>query len=172
MTWRGFLAGFVVALILVPLAGWIYLNLGMAPVATSSRPMPFETYLAHAALRAALARTPEAKPPIEANEANYLAGARQYRQDCWMCHGLPDRPEPAIGKGEFPKPPQLFKGMGVTDDPPGETFWKVKNGIRLSGMPGFNGSLSDDQMWQISLLLANADKLPESVKAELQRPGP
>ena len=31
----------------------------------------------------------------------------------------------AIAKGMFPKVPQLFKGKGVTDDPVGETFWKV-----------------------------------------------
>ena len=64
-------------------------------------------------------------------------------------------------------PPELFPGRGVTDDPPGETFWKVANGIRLTGMPGFNESLSQTQMWQISLMLANADKLPPSVTAVL-----
>jgi len=64
-------------------------------------------------------------------------------------------------------PPELFPGRGVTDDPPGETFWKVANGIRLTGMPGFNESLSQTQMWQISLMLANADKLPNSVAAVL-----
>ena len=34
-------------------------------------------------------------------------------------------------------------------------------------MPGFNRSLSETQMWQISLMLANADKLPNSVTAVL-----
>jgi thiosulfate dehydrogenase len=48
--------------------------------------------------------------------------------------------------------------MGVTDDPPGETYWKVANGIRLTGMPAFKDMLTDNQMWQVSLLLANADK--------------
>jgi thiosulfate dehydrogenase len=48
--------------------------------------------------------------------------------------------------------------MGVTDDPPGETYWKVANGIRLTGMPSYRSVLTDTQMWQVSLLLANADK--------------
>jgi hypothetical protein len=34
-------------------------------------------------------------------------------------------------------------------------------------MPGFGNTLKDDQLWQVSLLLANADKLPESVKNPL-----
>jgi mono/diheme cytochrome c family protein len=75
----------------------------------------------------------------------------------------------SIAKGEFPKPPHLFRGKGVTDDSVGETFWKARNGIRLTGMPGFRGLLTDTQLWQVSQLLANADKLPDSVKQELNR---
>jgi mono/diheme cytochrome c family protein len=64
----------------------------------------------------------------------------------------------------FPKPPELFKGKGVTDDPPEESYWKVANGIRLSGMPSYEKALTQEQMWQVSLLLANADKLPAEVQ--------
>lgn len=46
--------------------------------------------------------------------------------------------------------------------------WKVKNGIRLTGMPGFEGSLSEDELWQVSLLLLKAEQLPDSVKAALR----
>ena len=84
-----------------------------------------------------------------------------------MCHGIPGKKQAPIARGEFPIPPELFKGKGVTDDPAGETFWKIANGIRLTGMPGFNRSLSETQMWQISLMLANADKPPNSVTAVL-----
>jgi thiosulfate dehydrogenase len=51
----------------------------------------------------------------------------------------------------------------VTDDAPGETYWKVANGIRLTGMPGFTNTLKSDQLWQVTLLLAHADSLPASV---------
>jgi mono/diheme cytochrome c family protein len=67
----------------------------------------------------------------------------------------------------FPKPPELFHGTGVTDDPAWETYWKAKNGIRLTGMPAFKGSLEDTQIWQVSVLLANADKISPAVKAAL-----
>jgi hypothetical protein len=70
----------------------------------------------------------------------------------------------------FPRPPQLFRGKGVTDDEPGETYWKVANGIRLTGMPAFKQQLNDTQMWQLSLLLTNADKISEAVKQELKPP--
>jgi len=70
----------------------------------------------------------------------------------------------------FPPPPQLFRGMGVTDDEAWETYYKVEGGIRMTGMPGFKKSLSEKQMWQVSVLLKNADKLPDTVKAELVGP--
>jgi mono/diheme cytochrome c family protein len=61
--------------------------------------------------------------------------------------------------------------VGVSDDPPGETYWKVANGIRLSGMPSYNQVLSDTEMWQVSVLLANADKpLPPAALELLKAP--
>jgi mono/diheme cytochrome c family protein len=64
----------------------------------------------------------------------------------------------------FPDAPALWEKhhngevVGVSDDPPGETYWKVANGIRLSGMPSYKNVLTETEMWQVSLLLANADK--------------
>ncbi len=76
----------------------------------------------------------------------------------------------------FPHAPPLWKKhhgdvVGVSDDPPGETYWKVANGIRLTGMPAFNKTLSENEMWQVSLLLANADKpLPPAALVLLKEP--
>jgi mono/diheme cytochrome c family protein len=76
----------------------------------------------------------------------------------------------------YPAAPQLWAPhgngvVGVSDDPPGETYWKVKNGIRLSGMPAFDQILNDTQIWQVSLLLANADKpFPADVLDLLKQP--
>jgi thiosulfate dehydrogenase len=67
----------------------------------------------------------------------------------------------------YPVPPLLLEGKGVTDDPPGESYWKIFNGMRLTGMPGFSKSLSETQMWQLAILLAHADKLPSSAKTAL-----
>jgi thiosulfate dehydrogenase len=67
----------------------------------------------------------------------------------------------------FPKPPQLFRGKGVTDDPASETYWKAANGIRLSGMPSFKMKLPDTPLWQVGELLAHANDIPEAVKTAL-----
>ena len=134
-----FLAGLILGLIAVPLGVYFYFVSGSAP---------------H-------------NVPMAADESAYRAGAQIYRDNCVVCHSFSDGNPGPIAKGMFPRPPKLLQGMGVTDDEPEETYWKVANGIRLTGMPAFNQSLSQDQIWQVSLLLANANKLPDSVKALL-----
>jgi thiosulfate dehydrogenase len=67
--------------------------------------------------------------------------------------------------------PRATRGdvVGVSDDPPGETYWKIKNGIRLTGMPSYEHVLSADQMWDVTLLLKHADEqLPDPVEAILK----
>jgi thiosulfate dehydrogenase len=162
---KNFLFGFIFCLVLLCLGVFLYFRLGIAPVATSAASMPFERTLAGMALNARISKEMPPQAPIQADEANMVAGARIYREQCSDCHGLSGQPETAIAKGMFPHPPQLFTGHGVTDDPPGETYWKAANGIRLTGMPGFVGSLTDTQIWQVSLMLANSDKMSPAAKA-------
>jgi thiosulfate dehydrogenase len=167
---KNLLVGFLLGLAVVVAGALLYFGLGLAPVATSAPPIPFERQLAGMALHARISKEMPTQAPIPANEANLLVGARIYREQCAVCHGLSGQPETPIAKGMFPHPPQLFTGHGVTDDPAGETYWKASNGIRLTGMPGYKGSLSDTQLWQVSLMLANADKLPASAKAATGEP--
>ena len=167
-----FLFGFIAALALIVAGGWGFIALGLAPVATTSAPFPFEKLITGIALKARLQKEAPKSSPVLASDVVYAAGALTYRSNCAVCHGLPGQDQTAIAKGEFPAPPQLFKGEGVTDDPVGFTYWKVANGIRLTGMPGFSGSLSNEQMWQVSLLLSDADKLPAAVRSALQKPLP
>lgn len=164
---RKFLTGLVVGLVAVPVCVFLYFATGSAPVATSAPPMPFEKLIANMAQHARMDKEMPKSVPIAADEAAYLAGAQIYKEHCAVCHGLPLQPQTAIAKGMYPKPPKLLEGTGVSDDPAGETYWKVAGGIRLTGMPGFDKTLSTSQMWQVSVLLANSDKLPKVVTDSL-----
>jgi len=163
-----FLIGVIVGLILIPAVVYFYFSTGTAPVATSDPAIPFEKMLARLAMHAHMDKEVPKSVPITADETNFSSGAQIYAQQCAVCHGLPGQEENAISKGMFPRPPQLFRGHGVTDDPPQETYWKVAGGIRMTGMPAFKNSLSATQIWQVSLLLANADKISPTVKDLLQ----
>jgi thiosulfate dehydrogenase len=164
-----FIAGVVIGIIIVPLFAFLYVYFGYAPVATSAPPFPFEKKIASMALNARIHKSPLPQSPIQPTEDNLMAGAHVYREQCAVCHGLPNQPKTPAAQGMYPPPPQLFHGKGVADDPPGETYWKVTNGIRLTGMPAFS-TLSDTERWQISELLANADKASAAVKTYLAQP--
>jgi thiosulfate dehydrogenase len=165
---KGLVIGFILCLLVMFAGVYFYFSTGHAPVAVTDGPMPMEEKFAHMALDARIGKeSAKLQPPMPADEKAYLAGADVYKDHCAVCHGIPGRDKTGIAAGMFPPPPQLFKGTGVTDDPPSETYWKAKNGIRLTGMPGFKDHLSDTELWQVSLLLANADKIPDSVKQAL-----
>ena len=60
--------------------------------------------------------------------------------------------------------------IGVSDNKPGAIYWKVANGIRLTGMPAFDHILNQTEMWQVSLLLKRAGQpLPAPITAILEQ---
>lgn len=144
-----------------------YFTSGRVPVAVTSADMPFERTFVRTAMRAYMRKLPHPEPQVPADEKNLLEGAKVYKDNCAVCHGVPDAPMMAIPQGMAPKPPQLFKGIGVTDDPPWRIYWKVEGGIRMTGMPGFKDALTEPQIWQVTQLVKNADQISASVKSEL-----
>jgi thiosulfate dehydrogenase len=164
---KGIILGILIAFLLGVVGIYSYFAGGHAPVATKAPEMPFEHKLAHMAQDAYLDKLPHTKSPVPEDETNFLAGAKVYKEHCAVCHGLPGEPKTAIADGMFPPPPQLFRGTGVTDDEAWETYWKVSGGIRMTGMPAFSDHLGETKMWQVSVLLKNADKISPAVKAEL-----
>jgi len=164
---KGLLVGILIGVLLVCGGVYYYFSSGRAPVATAATPIPFEKPLARMGLHAYLDKLPHPPPQVPPDEPNLLAGAKVYKEQCGNCHGLPGEPKSAIAQGMYPDPPQLFHGVGVTDDEAWESYWKVENGIRMTGMPGFKGQLTETQIWQVAVLVKNADKISEPVRKEL-----
>jgi len=107
---KTFAAGVVVTLVCIIGGVYAYFAGGFAPVATASVPMPFERNLANMALHAKVQKEMPKTVPIEANEANYLAGAHEYLTNCAVCHGVPGKEKTVIARAEFPIPPKLLEG--------------------------------------------------------------
>jgi thiosulfate dehydrogenase len=172
---KGFLVGLILGVLAVPAAIVLYFHFGHPPVAVADTPFPLEEQIAHIPLHARIDAQAPKSAPIESSPVNLQAGAVVYREQCAACHGLYPTAS-SFAESMYPQAPPLWRPhgngvVGVSDDPPGETFWKVDNGIRLSGMPSYRKILNPTQEWQVSLLLANADKpLPAAVIALLQQP--
>lgn len=156
-----FILGLLIGLLIIPIGVWIYLQVGHPPVAVADHPFPFEKQIVRVPLNARIKGEMPASAPIEADATNLAAGAQVYREQCAACHGLSGHSSD-FGAHMYPAAPQLWRKhrngvVGVSDDPVGETYWKVANGIRLTGMPSFDKVLNETQMWQVTLLLKDAD---------------
>ncbi len=164
---KGLLVGILLAVVEAVGVLYWYFASGKAPVAVTGPDLPFEHKMAHMALDKYLDKLPHLEPKVPVDEKNLLAGAETYKKHCAMCHGLPSGDRTAVANGMYPKPPQLFHGVGVKDDEAWESYWKVDGGIRMTGMPGFHGALNDTQIWQVAVLVKNADKITPAVRAAL-----
>ena len=166
---RGFLLGLLLGLIALPVAAACWLRFGNPPVAVGDPRLPAEQQIVNVPLHARIDREMPGSSPVNPTHDNLLIGAHIYQSQCAACHGSYGRNAPIADK-MFPNAPQLWAPhghsgvVGVSDDPAGESYWKVKNGIRLTGMPAYTGILNETEMWQVSVMLANDDKtLPPDV---------
>ena len=169
-----FLLGVVIGIVMLPAAVMAYLKYGRPPVAATDAPLPLEKFVTNVPLHARIEYEQVTKPPVNADEDTFVAGAHIYAQECAACHGYHGQAS-RFGMKMYPMATPMWEkhgkgdGIGVSGDPLGETYWKVENGIRLSGMPAFRGTLTPAQMWQVSTLLANANKpLPPEALAILK----
>lgn len=167
-----FFLGVAFTIVLLFCVAFVYLKYGHPPVATADPAFPMEAQIVHVPLDARIKRELQT-PPFPAEEAGLQAGAHLYVAQCASCHGTPGHDVP-YAKWMYPKAPQLWQKhgngvVGVSDDEAGESYWKIDNGIRLTGMPAYQKILSTNQMWQIALLVKNADKpLSPEVQTILQ----
>lgn len=155
------IVGFLAAFPFMAAAAFVYLRYGDPPVATADKPFPYEETIVHIPLNARIDRQ-LATVPLSPTSDNLVAGAHVYVAHCAVCHGKPGL-NSSLGKWEYPAAPQLWTKhangvVGVSDDPSSVSYWKVKNGMRLTGMPSFQHILTEPEMWQVSFLIAQADK--------------
>jgi mono/diheme cytochrome c family protein len=166
---RGNIAlGVVLGVLLAALGAAAWIFLGPMPVAVADKPLPFEKFIFERPLARAAAQKLATAPP-EADEAVLVGGAEIYRDKCAACHGFYKKSVP-FAAHMLPSAPQLWEPrpksdvVGVSNVPPAESYWKIANGVRMSGMPAYKDLLTDHEIWEVVQLLANANKpLPPGV---------
>ena len=164
---KGIVLGIIFTIVAGLGVGYAVIVSGAIPANADAQPGPIEQWIAGKSLQATLdSQAPKGPNPVAVTDANLVEGVKLYGQNCAICHGSAkgDASASWIAKGEYPAPPQLAS-EGVEDDPEGWTFWKIKHGIRLTGMPSWKDALNDDQIWTLALFLKHMDKLPAAADA-------
>ena len=166
---RGVILGIIFAVVATAIAGYAIIRAGIMPANADERPPHFEVWAAKTSLHATLRRSaPRVTDPLPATTGNLVAGIKLYSQNCAVCHGDASADATNVAKGLYQDPPQLAK-EGVEDDPDGVTYWKLKHGIRWTGMPAFGKTLSEKQLWQVTLFLKTMDHLPPAAQKAWQQ---
>jgi len=163
---KGIFAGIAIVLVLGLLGVYAFLATGQFPANADAKPPALEKWAARMSLKATIDREMIRTPnPVATTDENLVAGVKLYAANCAVCHGAADGKASNIAKGLYQHAPQLAE-HGVTDDEEGETYWKIYHGIRMTGMPSYRATLSETQMWQITLFLKHMDALtPRAEKA-------
>jgi thiosulfate dehydrogenase len=169
---RGFITGVVVTVVVILVGTYQFLHLGKFPIGADNPPGRMERALANMAMDAYVDRNaPKQDNPMQPNAQNLSVGARVYELNCASCHGgLLQRVSPMRAKFNPPVPQIINR---VPQDPDAHLFWIAKHGIRLTGMPTWDGVLSDNQIWQaIAFVKHSANLPPEAQEAWRQAAAP
>ena len=163
---KGIAVGVAATLALGLLGAYLFVSLGLMPANADAKPPALEKWAARKSLSATIAREATKNPnPVAFSDENLIAGVKLYAANCMVCHGASDGAASNVAKGLYQRAPQIPKHP-VTDDDEGETYWKIYHGIRMTGMPSYRATLSETQMWQITLFLKHMDALtPRAEKA-------
>jgi mono/diheme cytochrome c family protein len=154
-----FFLGVLVTLAVLILGGLAAALLGFLPTNANATPPRFETHLAMSAVDASTEhRAPHITSPVLPSAESLIDGMKIYTMNCALCHGTLDMKPSTLGLSFYPPAPNLVHHP--PDDPEWFTYYMIHNGIRYTGMPAWDKTLSDQDIWKVTLLLSHMEKLP------------
>jgi len=158
-----FLLGVIVTLLVLVLGGLGLAMLGFIPTNANVDPPRIEKRVASSALDASMERhAPRVTNPLTPNDQTFEDGMKLYTMNCALCHGGLDRKPASLANSFYPPPPNLVSDP--PDDPEWHIFYAIRTGVRYTGMPSWEKTLSEQDIWKITTLLSHMEKLPPAVQ--------
>jgi len=160
---RKFLLGVILTLAILILAGLGFALLGFFPTAANVEPPHWEHTFANGAMDASMERhAPRATNPLLPTDQNLEDAMKLYTMNCALCHGGLDRKPSTLATSFYPPPPNLISDP--PDDPEWHIFYAIRTGIRYTGMPAWDKTLPEQDIWKLTMFLSHMDKLPPAVQ--------
>jgi mono/diheme cytochrome c family protein len=170
--------GTLVIIVAVALLGLVvavaasFLHDGLSSRATPNR---FEIMVARNARHLAIPSNARvAQNPLLASTEDLRDARLHFADHCAVCHANDGGGQTMIGKGLYPKPPDLRlpETQNLTD---GELFWIIENGVRFTGMPAFanggeHGGMQDS--WKLVHFIRHLPHLTAAEHIEMERYNP
>jgi mono/diheme cytochrome c family protein len=166
-----FFTGFIIGILVVLAAAYFVGTSGIISVAATRHGGlwgPADVFLAKASDASVERHAPKMKNPYGGDPSAIATGLRHYRENCIDCHGARDIDTTEFAKGLMPGPPMLdMKDVQEMSD--GEMYWIVSHGLRMTGMPAFSPTHSDEEIWKIVAFVRHLPKLTDAEVAELRQ---
>lgn len=159
--------GLVAVLIVVVIAS-IFHN-GLSARAT---PTVLEKMMAREARQLAIPSAARAlSNPVPASAENLHDARLHFADHCSICHGNDASGDTMIGRGLYPKPPDLRlpETQKLSD---GELFWVIENGVRFTGMPAFSTPGMQEDSWKLVAFIRHLPQLTLDEKMEMEKYNP
>lgn len=158
-----FLLGVIFTLVVLALIVLGVAMLGLAPTTANVEPPHWERHLAMSAVDNSMDRhAPRVSNPLTPTDSNLEDGMKLYTMNCALCHGTLDRKPSTLANSFYPPPPNLISDP--PDDPEWHIYYTIRTGVRYTGMPAWDKTLTDQDMWKITAFLSHMDKLPPAVQ--------
>ena len=154
---------------LAVLCAGIALTAGLVDFSAAKTPGRLEERVATFALNRSIERhAPKMANPLARSPEAVAAGLALFRTHCVVCHGAPGVDPTEAGASLNPPAPGLTLAR-VQARSDGELKWIVSNGIRMTGMPAFGASRSENEVWQLVAALRRLPKLSPEERHMLAR---
>ncbi len=166
-----FLLGVIVGLIVVFGGGYLWVFGGHVDTrAVPNGPGQFERRTANHSMDEWVdAHASKEENPFQPTMDNIMDGSMVYDKHCALCHGSLKEPVSPMKTRFYPPVPQLMSR--TPDDPDANLFYVTKYGVKLTGMPGWDGVLNDNDIWKAVLFIKNSAKMKD-VPAPIATPVP
>jgi mono/diheme cytochrome c family protein len=162
----------VIAVLLVCVAGYLAVAILHGGLSARATPTSLEAMMARNARHLAIptgARS--AKNPVLPTEETLHDARLHFADHCATCHGNDGSGDTMLGRGLYPKPPdlRLDETQKLSD---GELFWIIENGVRFTGMPAFSSHGAENDSWKLVDFIRHLPKLTTDEKMEMERYNP
>jgi mono/diheme cytochrome c family protein len=155
--------GVVLTIVALLIVGAGLALLGFLPTRANKQPPDWERHLAMSAMDNSVERhAARVNNPVPPTDENLIAGLKIYTMNCALCHGGIDRQPSTLAKSFYPPPPNLI--LDPPDDPEWHVYYVIHNGVRYTGMPAWDKTLSEADIWKVTAFLSRLEKLPPAVQ--------
>jgi mono/diheme cytochrome c family protein len=166
---------FLIALVLVAVLLAAIVSLTHNGLSARAQPSALEAAIAAVMRKLAM-------PTLARDAKNSITNTPQVQRDarlhfadhCAICHGNDGSGETAMGRGMYPKPPDL-RAAQTQERSDGEIFWIIENGVRLTGMPAFGGSGghgNSEDSWKLVHFIRHLPALTPEEHIEMEKYNP